>query len=83
MIKLNIDNLKRLMEREGLTQTDLAQKLGVSRACVNRHINSSNNYPSARFISAIKEVFPEYSFDYFFTLSVTKKTQKVTAKGGR
>jgi transcriptional regulator with XRE-family HTH domain len=73
MILLNTDNLKAVMKREKLTQKELADKLRMSRACVNRHLSGTRKYPSAKFIGAIKESFPEYSFDYFFTFSVTKK----------
>ena len=81
MIELKIDNLKALMTKEELTQAKLARKLGLSRACVNRHLKSVHKHPSAKFISAIREVFPEYSFDYFFYLDGTKRKQEVS--GGK
>ena len=78
MIKLNTINTKKVMEKEGLNQATFAKVLGLSRACVNRHLTGSRRHPSAKFIGAVKEAFPEYSFDYFFTVNVTKKGQKET-----
>lgn len=78
MIKLNTDNLRKVMKKESLTQASLARKLRLSRACINRHLSGSRKHPSALFISAIGEAYPEYSFNYFFTLSGAKEGQKVT-----
>lgn len=76
MIQINMDNLKTVMKKENLnSQAALARKLNISRACVNRLFKGSRKHPSAKFIGAIKEAYPEYSFDYFFTFGVTKKEQ--------
>ncbi len=81
MILLNVDNLKKVMDKENLNQSSLSKKMGLSRACVNRHITGSRRYPSAKFIGAIRKTFPEYSFEYFFTLSGAKGEQEATKAG--
>ena len=57
--------LIKVMQDRDMNRTELANKLGVSRATVTRVLNG-NFRPSAEFLAALKDSFPEISLDYFF-----------------
>ena len=81
MIILNTAALQRVMEKERLTQSGLARKMGLSRSCINRHIRGKRKQPSAKVIGKLKETFPEYSIDFFLTQSVDNRGTKATREG--
>lgn len=74
-MKFNPNNLKRLMKKENINRSQLAERLGVSRATITRLLNSQFQ-PSTKMLSALKEKFPEISLDYFFTESVATECQE-------
>ena len=47
-----MNNLEKILKERNISQTDLAQKLGVSIQRVNRWIRG-NNYPHKKYIKAI------------------------------
>lgn len=65
-MKFNPNNLQRLMKKENINRSQLAERLGVSRATITRLLNGQFQ-PSAKMLSALKKEFPEISLDYFFT----------------
>jgi len=72
MNRFNPERLKQLMETKGLTQADLARKMGVSRTSVSRILRQKRT-PSSAFIAALKTAFPEEPLEYFFDLSVANR----------
>lgn len=70
-MEFSAEALERLMVKEGMNRSRLANRLGVSKATVTRVLNK-NFQPSVRFLSALKNVFPEVSLEYFFKNSVAR-----------
>ena len=62
---LNVQKIKDLMKSEGLNQTQLAHRLGVSKSYVSR-ILRGQRMPSFFFIAQLKQAFPEYGLNTFF-----------------
>ncbi len=65
MVTFSPDKLRRVMAREGLNQTQLAKRLGISRATVSRWL-SRKSQPLPRTLYTLKQEFPETSLDYYF-----------------
>ncbi len=65
-MEVNITALNHLMNDKGLSQAQLACKLGVSRSCISR-IMSGQRMPSSQVMAGFKKAFPEYSLDYYFS----------------
>lgn len=57
--------LRKAMHEHQMSEADLARKIGVSRACINR-ILKNERQPSIKVVSGLKTAFPEKSLDYFF-----------------
>ena len=57
------ERIEYLIEAHGLTSSQFADKTGIPRASVS-HILSGRNKPSLDFLIKLKDVFPEYSFDW-------------------
>ena len=67
---LNIaDRIKYLRDKHGMTQTDLARKLGISRSAVNLWEMSLSS-PSLSNIIEMKDIF-QVSIEYLLDLSDT------------
>ena len=58
--------LKELIEREKLTQGELADKLGLSRVYVNQVLNGKMA-PGTKFAFAVLDAFPHYNIDYLYS----------------
>lgn len=56
--------MKRMRERAGLTQRELAQKVGVTHVCICT-VERAKNYPSFQLIHAVCEVFDEPPIAFF------------------
>lgn len=65
MIKFDTDALQDLITDNNLNESKLAKKIGVSRACVNRILKKTRN-PSLKFLTGLKEAFPQYNLEEFF-----------------
>ncbi|MBQ8351293.1 MAG: helix-turn-helix transcriptional regulator [Clostridia bacterium] len=61
------DRIRDLREKSGMTQTDLAKKLGISRSAVNSWEMSLSS-PSIANIVELTQIF-HVSSDYLLTLS--------------
>ena len=57
------DRIELLMKSYNLSPSQFADKTGIQRASVS-HILSGRNKPSLDFLIKLKDVFPEYSFDW-------------------
>ncbi|MBP2644359.1 MAG: helix-turn-helix protein [Firmicutes bacterium] len=65
LMKANIEEIQRLMDKNKWNKSQLAREIGVSRACISRIMNSQRN-PGGDFLSAFKIRFPEYPLEKFF-----------------
>lgn len=70
------DKIKLLRESRGLTQADLARKLGVTRSGVNAW-EMGITVPSTQFVTALAEVF-DVSSDYLLGI---EKSATVSVEG--
>jgi len=59
-----IDRLKVIMEKEGLTPSQLADKLHIQRSGLS-HILSGRNNPSLDFVKKVLTEFPQYGMEWF------------------
>jgi len=59
-----IDRLKVIMEKEGLTPSQLADKLHIQRSGLS-HILSGRNNPSLDFVKKVLTEFPQYGIEWF------------------
>lgn len=57
--------LRDLIKKENISEAELARRIGVSRACVNRIVREQRT-PSAKVIAGIKAAFPQYPLEKFF-----------------
>ncbi|MGI6631695.1 MAG: helix-turn-helix domain-containing protein [Bacillota bacterium] len=57
--------LRTALRASGMTQAELARKMGVSKASLSRIIRGLRS-PNSRFIAALKLGFPELPMEYFF-----------------
>lgn len=66
MPHLNVLELQEVMEREGLSPSGFAKKLGISRAHMLRILKGERR-PGADFIEALLQAYPERKFEDFFS----------------
>lgn len=59
-------NLKAEMARRGLSQKELAQRIGATEAAVSRWL-SGERQPSLRYALAIHRQFPDCPMSYLFS----------------
>ncbi len=59
------DRLRRLIEKEGLSNNEFAKRINYSPATVSRLLQGHIGV-SSRMLETIVQAFPEYSLDYFF-----------------
>jgi DNA-binding XRE family transcriptional regulator len=83
LTELNIDAIKALQKKYEMSEAELARKAGVSRSCVNRILKGTRK-PSFKFISGLKQAFPQYPMENFFQPQVVPKgdTHKTGTEGG-
>ena len=62
---LDVQKIKELMHEEGLNQSAMARRLGVSKSCISR-ILRGQRVPSSLFIARLKQAFPDYGLDRLF-----------------
>ncbi|MGY8945594.1 MAG: helix-turn-helix domain-containing protein [Flavobacteriales bacterium] len=67
------DRLKELIEKEGLTASKFAEKIGIQRSSVS-HILSGRNKPSLDFVIKINIAFDDVSLDWLINGSNEIKT---------
>lgn len=67
MIKLNLDFVEQVMKEYDLNQRELADRIGMTKSAVNRHIKGTRKQPSSTFIMAMLKAFPKYTFEDFFS----------------
>lgn len=83
-LQVNVEAFKQLMKEEGLNQSALARKMGVSRSCISRYMNRSRKVPSAKVIESFFMTFPHRSLSqYFFNFNVTDKCHHNEEEGGK
>ena len=77
------ENIKQLRELKGLTQTDLAKKLGLTRSSINAW-EMGVSVPSTQYIIELASLF-KVSTDYIFgltsdlTVNITSLSQEEQA----
>ena len=59
-----IDRLKVIMEKEGISPSQLADRLHVQRSGLS-HILSGRNNPSLDFVKKVLTEFPQYDMEWF------------------
>lgn len=64
-MRFSKEAVRRIMQKEGINQSQLSAMLGMSRATVSRAL-SGKYQPSVKFLSALKRAFPEINLEYFF-----------------
>ena len=57
------DRLAHILRAKNLTASQFAELMGIQPSNVSHLLNGRNN-PSLDFLTKLKEVFPEYSFDW-------------------
>ena len=57
------DRLAHIIRSKNLTASQFAEKMGVQPSNVSHLLNGRNN-PSIEFLMKLKDVYPEYSFDW-------------------
>ena len=57
------DRLAHILRAKNLTATKFAELMGIQPSNVS-HLLNGRNKPSLEFLTKLKEVFPEYSFDW-------------------
>lgn len=57
------DRLAHILRAKNLTAKQFAELMGIQSSNVS-HLLNGRNKPSFEFLTKIKEVFPEYSFDW-------------------
>lgn len=57
------DRLAHILRAKNLTAKQFAELMGIQPSNVS-HLLNGRNKPSLEFLTKIKEVFPEYSFDW-------------------
>lgn len=67
MNRFSPDRLLRIMGEEGMSQAQLARKMGVSKASLSRIVRGQRS-PGSRFIAALKAAFPDKPMESFFEL---------------
>jgi len=82
MNPFNTDVLIALLRKENISEAELARRIGVSRACVNRIVKGTRQ-PSSKFLAGLRRAFPDYSLDYFFTESDANECHQPTGTEGR
>ena len=60
------DRIAHILRAKNLTATQFAEMMQIQPSNVS-HILNGRNKPSLDFITKLKEVFPEYSFDWIIT----------------
>ncbi len=65
--RIRIWAFQKLMLHEGLSQSGLARRIGMTPACVCR-ILSGKRHPSGDFVAAMTNSFPEYRQDWLFRI---------------
>jgi transcriptional regulator with XRE-family HTH domain len=56
------------MQEAGMTQAQLARKMGISRASLSRILRGLRS-PGSRFVAALKVAFPDKPMECFFDLN--------------
>jgi transcriptional regulator with XRE-family HTH domain len=79
-----IDQIQTILQKEKLSASHLAEKLGIQRSSIS-HILSERNKPSLDFIQKLLEKFPHISAEWILTgkgsylkTIETKKTEPTT-----
>lgn len=70
-------NLKYLLEKQGMTQTFLAEKLGVKNSAVNAYLKTGS-YPKVEGLLMICEIF-DVSTDEILTKDLRNETNDIRA----
>lgn len=73
------DRVKKIMEDNGLSSSQMADRIGVQRSAIS-HILSGRNKPSLDFILKVLESFENVSSDWL--LKGQKTSGKVASKSG-
>ena len=58
------EKLKQYLKSTGLSQTELAERIGYSQTMTSRYLSSSK--PNYEFLNALIKVFPEIDLNYLF-----------------
>lgn len=61
-----INRIRTILNREDITASKLAEKIGVNRASIS-HIMSERNKPSLEFIQKVLDSFPHLNADWLLT----------------
>lgn len=85
------DRLSQILRSKNLTASQFAELMGIQPSNVSHLLNGRNN-PSLDFLIKLKQVFPEYSFDWIIlgrkpmtqveSTAENPKQVKVVEKGG-
>ncbi len=74
MLKFSPERLRRTLDQAGMTQAELAKKMGVSRASLSRVLRGLRS-PGSKFIAALKAAFPDKQMEHFFDLDEKSQDQ--------
>ncbi len=79
MIKLNIDTFEAYQAKKGLSDSELAVKMGINRTQVWR-VKEGHNEPGRDFIAGALKVFTDASFDDLFFIPGALRPRKTKEK---
>lgn len=66
-VNIRVEKLEELQRKANLTETELAQRIGVDRTTIYR-VKRGKSAPGEDFIAGALKAFPEISFDELFFL---------------
>lgn len=61
-------NLKECMEKDGITQMALADRLGIAQGMISKYLNGKA-VPRPLYVHKLKSYFPELSIDSFYKIN--------------
>ena len=72
MYEFSPRELRNALDEAGLTQAELADRMGISKASLSRVLRGQRS-PGSKFIAALKAAFPEKPMESFFWRNEGKK----------